>query len=619
MRKRDLRNKQAVQAAVRQVADDYLSDPNINSVGIGYKLKDGKRTDELALQFTVGQKIGPEALEAAPTRPIPPKITANGINFDTDVVEREFEQHPVAQKAGTKAERKRRLDPMMPGVSIGHVHSTAGTLGCLVKEIESGELRLLSNWHVLHGESGELGDPIAQPGPFDDNRAAQNVCGTLVRSFLGLAGDCAIASMSDRSAVGTILELAVAVRRIGDPELDDRVVKSGRTTGVTHALVTRVHTITKLTYGSEGEQQIGGFEVGPDEALPAEGGEISMGGDSGSAWMVADATGAAGDMMLGLHFAGETVEPAEYALACYASSVFEKLEIRPLEPEALDAVVVAAPIAAGYNPDYLPGHRIEIPEPATPATADDYAPTKEGEPIRRYTHFSLAMSASRRFCRWVGWNVDGNGLQQLSRNGLNFVLDKEYEAKYQVDDKLYSRNRLDRGHIARRADLLWGTREEAAQANADSFFFTNITPQLDDFNQSKQHGLWGELENAIYEDVDVEDLRISVFGGPIFKDTDFPFHDVLVPRSFWKVIAYVEQGALKAKAFVLTQDDLEAKLESLGLEPFKLYQVTLSDLSTLTSLDFGALSAGDTMTAAPEAVGAANVRRIEARTEIVNG
>ncbi len=492
MRKSDLKNKDALQAAVRQVADEYLPDPNINSVGVGYRMKDGKRTNELALQFTVGQKFAPEALEAVATRRIPETITVNGYSFETDVVERKFEQQPVAVATEAKAERKRRLDPMSPGISIGHVGVTAGTLGCLVKESASGETRLLSNWHVLNGDSGELGDVIVQPGPFDDNRVSENACGTLIRSFLGLAGDCAISSVVGRGATETLVDLAVQVRRIGDPELGDRVVKSGRTTDVTHGLVTRVHTITKLRYGSKGLQEIGGFEIGVDDEHPPENGEISMGGDSGSAWMATDDQGAATDMMLGLHFAGETVEPAEYALACYASSVFEKLEISPLEASpANGTVTIARRIAGGYDPEFLPNQRVDAPAPASDAIESDYAPTRAGEVVRDYTHFSLAMSASRRFCRWVAWNVDGNGLQQISRNGLEFELDPEYEEKHQVDDDLYRDNRLDRGHIARRADLLWGTREEAEQANADSFFFTNITPQLDDFNQSSRRGLWG--------------------------------------------------------------------------------------------------------------------------------
>lgn len=617
MQERDLESKDAIQAAVRQVADEYLRDPNINSVGVGYKLKNGERTGELALQFTVGQKVGPEALEAVSTRPIPETITANGIEFTTDVVEREFKQHPVAV-APEKTDRKRRLDPMMPGISIGHVRSTAGTLGCLVKESGSGEIRLLSNWHVFQGEDGELGDPIAQPGPFDDNRVDDNICGSLVRSFLGLAGDCAIASIIDRGVTDEILDLAVAVGEIGDPELGDHVVKSGRTTSVTHGIVTRIHTVTKLTYGSKGEQRIGGFEIGPDDQHPAENEEISMGGDSGSAWMAADEAGAAGDMMLGLHFAGETVEPAEYALACYTSSVFEKLEVSPLAPHDAEAVGVIEAVFVGYDETFLPGHRVDLPA-ARGGVEDDYAPTRYGHFVRHYTHFSLAMSAERRFCHWVAWNIDGNGLQQLSRTGIPFVLDKEYDAKYQVDDELYASNPLDRGHIARRADLLWGSRQEADAANVDSFFFTNITPQLADFNQSHQHGLWGELEDAIYDDIDVDDLKLSVFGGPIFKETDFPYREILVPRSFWKVIAYVEGGELKAKAYVLTQDDLEAQLESLGLEEFKLYQVPLTELSAKTGLDYGPLAQADTIGAGVEALGAPAVRRIDARTGIVLG
>ena len=618
MRKRDLKDKRAIQAAVRQVADEYLKDPNINSVGVGHKLTDGKPTGELALQFTVGQKVAPEVLEAVATRPIPESITANGITFTTDVVEREFRRHPVAVDTNPKPERKRRLDPMMPGVSIGHVRTTAGTLGCLVREDESGQTRVLSNWHVLNGETGELGDAIAQPGPFDDNRVSGNTCGRLVRSFLGLAGDCAIASIVDRAADEKVLGLEIPVRRVGDPELDDLVVKSGRTTDVTYGVVTRVHTITKLDYGAAGVHEIGSFEIGPDPQHPATNNEISMGGDSGSAWMAVKKSGDVDDMMLGLHFAGETNEPAEYALACYAASVFEKLEISPLEPPPTDVVVAVTPVAQGYDPHFLPGQPVDLPAAGVPAVEEDYAPTKAGDPVRQYTHFSLAMSASRRFCRWVAWNIDGNGIQQLTRSGIEFKVDDAYDAKYQVDDSLYSNNPLDRGHIARRADLLWGSRDEAERANLDSFFFTNITPQLDDFNQSTQHGLWGELENAIFEDTEVDHLRVSVFAGPIFKDTDVPYRGVLVPRRFWKVVAYVEDGTLKAKAFMLTQDDLEVKLESLGLEPFKLYQVTLSDLEETTGLAYGPLVQADTMPPAPEGLALAPVRRIEARSQIVS-
>lgn len=74
MRKSDLSDHRRVQAAVRQVADRFLDDPNINSVGIGYRLKDGARTSDLVRQFTVDAKVAPEALEAQDTRLIPATI-----------------------------------------------------------------------------------------------------------------------------------------------------------------------------------------------------------------------------------------------------------------------------------------------------------------------------------------------------------------------------------------------------------------------------------------------------------------------------------------------------------------------------------------------------------------
>ncbi len=141
-----------------------------------------------------------------------------------------------------------------------------------------------------------------------------------------------------------------------------------------------------------------------------------------------------------------------------------------------------------------------------------------GLEVINYTHFSLALNKLRRFAICVGWNVDGGNIKKVSRKGIRFVLDPDIPSEYQIGEQLYKVNRLDQGHIARRADLIWGELPVAKAANKDSFYFTNITPQMDDFNQSTKNGLWGRLEEAIFDDTDVENLKISVFGGPVFHD-----------------------------------------------------------------------------------------------------
>ncbi|MEJ7900596.1 MAG: DNA/RNA non-specific endonuclease, partial [Thermomicrobiales bacterium] len=326
-----------------------------------------------------------------------------------------------------------------------------------------------------------------------------------------------------------------------------------------------------------GEKVVGGFEIEVDADTPPANGEISQPGDSGSVWLFRSPTGDPTTVMAGLHFAGEApAEPREHALACYPRSVFEKLGITLDRPE-----VARAAAATGYDRDFL-APRINGPRLLSGLKAK--ALSMDGSEAIPYTHFSLAMHTERTFAIWVASNIDGGGLLQLSRKGIPFVLDPRLPPEFQAGEELYENNRLDRGHLARRADLLWGGPAEAQQANIDSFFFTNIAPQLDSFNQSMRGGLWGRLEDSVFEDVDVEDLKVSVFAGPVFQDDDRAYRGVKIPREFWKVIAYVEGGGLKTAGFVLTQN--LNQLEALDVSEFRVYQVALSEIEARCDLRF---------------------------------
>lgn len=237
---------------------------------------------------------------------------------------------------------------------------------------------------------------------------------------------------------------------------------------------------------------------------------------------------------------------------------------------------------AGYAPDFLGS---DIPAPGLDSSIRDDALEWEGSESIPYTHFSLALSRSRHFARWVAWNIDGTCIKKLSRANMDFIKDPRLPQDAQTGNELYSGNRLDRGHLARRADLLWGGQTEAELANRDSFYYTNITPQMDDFNQSSQQGIWGRLENALFDDVEVEQLKASVFGGPVFHDDDRVYRDIPLPREFWKVVAFRENGELKARAFLLTQD-LDQLRALLALDEFRVYQINLAELEERTRLHF---------------------------------
>jgi endonuclease G, mitochondrial len=618
MKKKDI-SLESLKSFIRKEGSRFLEQGNVTSIGIGFKITGGKTTGKLSIQFTVGHKVAPEALESIGATELPKSINIDGVEVPTDVLQRSFNIHPKEVKLEAKLQaasaRKAVVNPITPGVSIGHPSISAGTVGCVVYDAQTGVPYIISNWHVLNGSKGAIGDAVVQPGSYDDNRVDRNIIGRLVRSYLGVAGDCAIASVEYRRLESKIIDLDVAIARIGEPELGDIVVKSGRTTDVTFGIVTRIHTIVRIDYGDTGTKEIGCYEIGPDPDHPAMNGEISMGGDSGSAWLFVK-NGQPTDMMLGLHFAGEVGDEREYALACYASSVFEKLGIQPTQPAEPNRVTEAE---VGYSQTYV-GIPIPLPTPANQDVRTDLL-VVDGRSVFDYTHFSLAMSQSRRFARWVAWNIDGGSIRRLSRGGIQFKKDKRIPEKAQVGNELYVNNPLDQGHIARRADLIWGTLTEAHQANKDSFFYTNITPQHKNFNQSQANGIWGELENSIFADVDVENLHVSVMGGPIFSENDPLYRNILLPKQFWKIIFFRETGndTLHSKGFVLTQADLLNHLEVLELPDFSVYEVSISRISELTGLKLpsGKVFEGQTPQRETEAIAEGKIRRISSVREIL--
>ena len=342
----DRDRERALIALVREKAQSYLRAPGVTSVGVGYRTvrdevsEDVITTDELCIQFTVAQKLSTESLREKGHRPLPESFEADdGSKVAVQVIERSFlpsydvVSDPMSASMQIETSphkmRRSRIDPVVPGVSISHVQGSAGTIGAIVFDNEKGVPLLLSNWHVLQGPSGYIGQSVVQPGPYDDADVRNNRIGRLVRSHLGLAGDCAVSTIESRGYSEEVLELGAVPARAAKVHLGDAVVKSGRTTGVTYGIVSRVGVTVELDYGgSVGTRNIGGFEIAPNPEKPAANGEISMGGDSGSIWMI-DGSDEERDIVVGLHFAGEdpALQSVEYALACNIHSVLDKLRV----------------------------------------------------------------------------------------------------------------------------------------------------------------------------------------------------------------------------------------------------------------------------------------------------
>ncbi len=275
-----------------------LKYPNVHSVDVGLEFSDGKPTGRLAIRVHVGDKQ-PEAALA-----------------DGDVLPEELDGIPVdvlQTRPGLQlVNRDNHIDPLVGGLTIAssNVPGFIGTLGMVVFDSASLKPMALSNHHVMVGSMpGSTSVQIGQPGL----GVAADTVGTLAR--WNKQYDCAVCWVASRTWESGAADATARIRGLNNPVIGATVTKSGRTTLVTNGVID----------GVDNE----GFTVIPDPSVPAAGGEISAGGDSGSIWTDRGAQPRA----IGLHYAGETdPDPAkERAWAKRMTSVASLLKVVVLD------------------------------------------------------------------------------------------------------------------------------------------------------------------------------------------------------------------------------------------------------------------------------------------------
>jgi endonuclease G len=256
-----------------------------------------------------------------------------------------------------------------------------------------------------------------------------------------------------------------------------------------------------------------------------------------------------------------------------------------LRPAAEPRVTPAAQLQdrTGYDSGFLGDFVVPWPgfddDPA-------HAPYPTGTPDNRldYTHFSLTMSAHRRLALVVGVNIDGARSIELARGRDAWAYDGRIPQAAQVGEELYADNLLDRGHLVRRQDPNWGP--DAQTANADTFHFTNCSPQMAAFNQKT----WLELEDYILDNTRRWKARATIFSGPVLQEDDPIYRSVQIPKAFWKVVAYRgDDGKPSASAYTIDQRGELGKLD-LVFGALRTYQRSVTQIEALTGINFGALS-----------------------------
>lgn len=334
----------------------------------------------------------------------------------------------------------------------------------------------------------------------------------------------------------------------------------------------------------------------------------TMPGNSGSV-VIDRSTG----KVAGLHFAGQLLATNYAVSARELKSVLAGLEPTSVVSRAVTEATGDgfSPVASfagrkGYNRRFLSRKAIEPPRPgiiwkddlASVIDADGGGQVKE----LKYRHFSVWMSQSRKLPLITAVNIDGARSKRLGRIDT-WYLDGRLDAKFQVDNDGYKGNPLDRGHMVRREDPVWGDLRTAREANRDTFHYTNAAPQHEALNQRD----WLRLEEYVLGNARTEKLKVSVFTGPIFADKD-PLYRGLVrmPMAFWKIVAIINGQTRKPSVtgYLLSQGDLiRDVVGEFVYGPFRTYQTEVLAIGQLARLDVYHLARHDPLAATRRAEG----------------
>lgn len=239
----------------------------------------------------------------------------------------------------------------------------------------------------------------------------------------------------------------------------------------------------------------------------------------------------------------------------------------------------------GFATDFLDGWEIPLPLAVGEQAGDMRELRRGGKGVElKYQNFSVIMSASRRLPMLTAVNINGEESRSLPRI-QTWSFDGRLNPPDQLGNEIYYKSPFDRGHMVRREDPNWGTLETAKVANVDTFHFTNSCPQISEINQQT----WLGLENYILKNAKVDKMRVCVFTGPFFSESDWEYRGALIPNAFWKVVAIVtEDGRPSATAYRVSQEKEISELEVV-YSSYKTFQISIRQVMDEAKIDFSNL------------------------------
>jgi endonuclease G len=215
--------------------------------------------------------------------------------------------------------------------------------------------------------------------------------------------------------------------------------------------------------------------------------------------------------------------------------------------------------------DSIPLHGIK----ATSIANLERPKTNSKDKIITHVGYSLLYNETHEQASWVAYELTKVETNKLFERTDKFIPDPKVKTG-SASDKDYEGSGYDRGHLAPAADMGWST-----TAMAESFFYSNMSPQTPSFNR----GIWKKLEELVRTWA-IENNKVYVVTGPVLTN-ELPTigpNKVSVPKYYYKVVLDYSEPSIKGIGFILPN--------TASKEQLQYYTVSIDSIEKLTGIDF---------------------------------
>ena len=192
------------------------------------------------------------------------------------------------------------------------------------------------------------------------------------------------------------------------------------------------------------------------------------------------------------------------------------------------------------------------------------------ETVTQHSAYSLVYNHKHMQAKWVAYNLTyGNTIGGAERSS-KFSIDPSISPRTAVTSD-YTKTGYDRGHLAPAGDMKF-----SAQAMSESFYMSNVSPQLPGFNR----GIWKKLEEQ-FRSWAPSSHPVFVVTGPVLTDP-ISSHigqtcSISVPQRFYKIMLDTA-SPMRAIAFVLPNNS--------STQPLSSFAMSIDEAERITGIDF---------------------------------